>query len=294
MKTIVLILIIAIGVGAAFRAKQERTANEVATVVVTKEHEASQANVARERQRLQRARDARASGQVAPQAAAETPAARPRKLSPEAALASNSALLAESLRYRHDVPDWGFGHMFSAVGFSPGQIEQWKQMIVQDAQRRLELIATVETQGLGRNSELFKTASAENEKLRRAQETGILGDLEPKYREYQRLERTRGMAEFLTRAGVYLEERITGEQVERATRILEANTRETLRNGSAEEVPVIDWAAATRQLKDALSPSQIATLQRVGQQFETIGRASQRVDERTKLLTAQFKSQPGR
>jgi hypothetical protein len=262
---------------------------------LAKECAASRQNAAKEQQRWQIARDARASVQVVSRtAAAETASSKSRKLSPEAALANNPALLAEALQCRRDIADWSLGNLFRAVGFSPQQIEQWKQMIAQDAQRRLDLIAAVEAQGLGRNSETFKTLSAEHEKLRRARETEILGDLEPKYREYQRLEGTRGLVEWLTRTGVYQEEPITGAQLERATQILAANTRQISRSGSGEPAPSIDWATATAQLKDTLSPSQIATLQRVGKQYEAIDQAAQRVDERTKLLTAQFKSQPGR
>ena len=167
-------------------------------------------------------------------------------------------------------------------------------MTVQDVQRRLDLIAAVETQGLGRNSDTFKALSAENQRRRREKEVEILDDLEPRYREYQRLEGIRGLVDWLTRTGVYQDETITGEQLERATRIIAANTGQVLRNGSGGAIPIIDWTAATVQLTDTLSPSQIATLQQVGQQFETIGRASQRVDERTKLLTAQFQSRPKR
>jgi hypothetical protein len=295
VKTILLLVIIAIGVGVSVRAKHERTASEAALRDVSAEHAALRHNVTRERQRLQLARDARSSPRVGSRSeAAGTITAPSRPLSPEAALANNPALLAEHLRNLHDVPDWGFAQMFHAVGFSPEQIAQWKQMIVQGSQRRLDLIAAVEAQGLGRNSETFKMLNAENEKLRRQREAEILGDLEPKYREYQRLEGTRGLVEWLTRTGVYLEEPITGQQIERATQILAANTREVLRSSNGQEAPVIDWATTAAQLKDILSPSQIATLQKLGEQFEKVGLASQRVDERTKLLTAQFKRQRGR
>jgi hypothetical protein len=295
VKTILLLVIIAIGVGVSVRAKHERTASEAALRDVSAEHDALRHNVARERQRLQLARDARSSPRVGSRSeAAGTITVPSRPLSPEAALANNPALLAEHLRNLRDVPDWGFAQMFHAVGFSPEQIAQWKQMIVQGSQRRLDLIAAVEAQGLGRNSETFKMLNAENEKLRRQREAEILGDLEPKYREYQRLEGTRGLVEWLTRTGVYLEEPITGQQIERATQILAANTREVLRSSNGQEAPVIDWATTAAQLKDILSPSQIATLQKLGEQFEKVGLASQRVDERTKLLTAQFKRQRGR
>jgi hypothetical protein len=293
VKTIVLIVIIAIGVAVSWRARRERAANETEMASISKEHEASRRKIAAERRRLQLAQDARASlAAPSPGEAAGTAPSGSRKLSPEAALASNPALLAEYLRYQHEVPDWSRGHMFRVVGFSPGQIEQWKQMTVQDVQRRLDLIAAVETQGLGRNSDTFKALSAENQRRRREKEVEILDDLEPRYREYQRLEGVRGLVEWLTRTGVYQDETITGEQLERATRIIAANTGQVLRSGSGGEIPIIDWTAATVQLKDTLSPSQIATLQRLGQQFETIVRASQRVEERTKLLTAQFQSRP--
>lgn len=294
MKTVILILIIAIGLGVSLRAIRERTASETALGAISTERDALRQNVARERRRVQAARDALASMRVAAGAeAVETVTPKSRPLSPEAALVNNPALLAESLRCRHDIPEWGLGHRFRAVGFSPEQIERWKQMVVQDEQRRLDLIAAVEAQGLGRNSETFKALQAENERLRRAKELEILGGLEPRYREYQRLEGTRAMVDWLTRAGVYLDEPITGEQVERATQVLAANARQTLRSGNGEECPIIDWTTTTGQLRDILSPSQIKTLQTLGQQFEKIGRASQLVDERTKLLTAQFKSQPG-
>jgi hypothetical protein len=293
VKTILLILIIAIGLAVSGRAKRNRAARESAMASLSTEHDALLQNVGQDRQRLQMARDAHVSMRVvSPTKVVETASSQSRKLSSETALANNSSLLAEHLRCQHDVSEWWSSNMFRAVGLSAEQIEQWKQMIVQDEQRRLDLIAAVETQGPGRNSETFKRLNAENEKLRRAREAEILGELEPRYREYQRLDSTRNMVEWLARTGVYQEEAITGIQVERATQILAANTREIVRSGNGEQAPVIDWTAAAMQLKDTLSPAQIAMLQRVGQQFEAIGKASQRIDERTKLLTAQFTSQP--
>jgi hypothetical protein len=298
VKTIVpllLLLIIALGLGVSWHATRERMADESALAPVATERDALRQNVNRERQRLQLARDAQAAVRVGAHSdVAETTPTPSRPLGPEAALARNPALLAEHLRCRAEILEWGSGHLFHAVGFSPGQIEQWKQMIAQDEQRRLDLVAAVEAQGLGRSSETFKTLSAENEKLRRAREAEILGDLAPKYREYQRLEGTRSLVAWLTRTGVYLDEPITGEQIERATHIIAGNSRPGPGAGNREQAAAVDWTTVTAQLQGILSPAQIATLQRVGNQFETVNRAAQRVDERTKLLTAQFKSQPRR
>ena len=75
-------------------------------------------------------------------------------------------------------------------------------------------------------------------------------------------------------------------------RVLAANTHEVLGIANRQDAPIIDWTAAAGQLKEVLSPAQIATLQTLATQFEKIGTAAQRVEERTKLLTSDFKSKP--
>ncbi|MBI5768043.1 MAG: hypothetical protein HZA93_09625 [Verrucomicrobia bacterium] len=291
MKTVVLIVIIALGLGFTIRARSERRASESALGSFTVEHAALLRNVAGARQRVEAARDTRAALSVA--APAETPvasAAKSRKLSPEAALANHPALLAEYQQtYRH-VPDWWLGRTFRAVGFSPQQIEQWKDLLMQANQRQLDLIAAVETQGLDRKSDTFKTLEAENKKFQREKEAEILGGLAPKYREYQRSQEAWNLAQWLARASIYSEASITGVQIERTAQILAANMKQMLRARDG-TTSVVDWTVASVQLKDSLSPAQIAALQTVGLQFEKIAMVRQRVDERTNELTAQFKAQ---
>lgn len=292
MKTVVLLLIIVLSLGFAVRARTERSANEAALSAVSVEREALRRDLVRERQRANTARDARAA--IAAPAATEAGnpiGVKSRQPSPEAAIANNPALLERHLQARRERLDWGQGSMFRAVGFSPQQIERWKQMIVTDEQRRLDLIAAVETQGLDQRSDTYKALEAESKKFQREQEAEILGELEPKYREYQRSKGPRSLAQWLGRTSIYSEEPITGEQIERATQILAAHTQHVL--ATDEATPVINWTAATTQLKTVLSPTQTATLQSLGLQFEKIGTLSQQVDQRTKLLTSQFKQQAG-
>ena len=70
MKTIVLILIIALGLGVSLRAKRERTVSETEIESLAKEYAASRQHVTMERQRLEIARDARASVHVVSRTAA--------------------------------------------------------------------------------------------------------------------------------------------------------------------------------------------------------------------------------
>lgn len=292
MKTVALLVIIVLGLAFTIRARSERSVIEMAANSLPAEHAALLRNVAVERQRAEMARASRAAIAVAsPTEAPAASAVNSRKLSPEAALANNPMLLTEHQQTYRYVPDWWWGTMFRAVGFSPLQIEQWKEMLMEAGQRQFDLIAAVEKQGLDRKTDTYKTLEAEYKRVQRQREAEILGALEPKYREYQRTRATRDLAQWLARTSIYSDEPVTGEQIDRTARTLAANTKEN-RKTSDGTLPIVDWAAADGQLRDILSPTQIATLQTLGQQFEKIAIAAQRVDERTKELTAQFKAQP--
>ena len=117
-----------------------------------------------------------------------------------------------------------------------------------------------------------------------------MGDLKDRYFEYYRTQEVRDYAQQLAWTGVFTGEPVTSTQVEHATDILVANSKrtETGNRRGWVDLATINWAVASVQLKQVLSPVQIETLGL----FVEKGRAQTILMEQTARLTAQFKGQP--
>jgi len=224
--------------------------------------------------------DAAASGK----AAAAKPATPARRLSAVSIITNDPQKTAEYAQNYRVYAGFFHGGMFKALGLSAEQTEKFKDLMVWQRQRQMDLDAAAEMQGLDRKSAAYKQLQAEHDKIVRTKEAELLGDLEPRYREYRRTYGVRGEVVCLVGNPYYSGEPMTLAQFERTTQILAANCQ----RGQEQEVrrETVNWEAARVQLRDVLSPTQIVTLGHIIQADVATAKAG----ALTKRLTAEFKA----
>jgi len=305
--TIIVLAVMALASLLAVRATREANENRAAIDALAAERTGLRATTASLEQRLRTASEALAQSEQKtgqppgePGAGADAnaaasgndiiakPATPARRLSATTIIANDPPKLAEHLQNYRASLDLFYGGMFKALGFSVEQVEKWKDVAVWDTQRWMDLSAAVEMQGLDRTSDAYKKLAAEFTKSRVAKERELLGDLEPRYREYNKLEPVRELAKRLASWVIYWGEPVSLAQVERTTQILAAHSQRnqtgSLRGWVAPDT--INWEAARAQLQDVLLPKQIETLGFIVRQRATEVKA----DALTKRLTAEFKA----
>lgn len=315
MKAFILMLAIALGLGLAVRATLASHRNAAAVRALTSEHQELRERISREQQRWQELHRASAATTTAKTSSAQPkpghePAAPPAsstatveplkptatvpKLSATAIVANNPKLMAEYLReYRSLMPVAGNLGIFKAVGLSADQIQAMKDLSGEKEQRRMELVAAVEIQGLDEQSDAYKALNAQNEQWWLKKQAEILGDLEPAYREYERTQDVRLNTAGLAVAASYTGELVTASQLEQVTQILAANSQRIQsgpKTGFVKE-DTVNWNVALGQLKGVLTPSQIETLRICYPAFVEFCKLNDEAIRRQDLLTAQFKKQ---
>ena len=320
MKALLFILAIALGTGFAVRATLDTDRNASAVRRSRSEHDELRNKILHEQQRLQALRQTSAgttafmatAGQVTPNddAAARTTstlaAAAESKLtapspnpSPIAVVANDPKLMPRALRdYRVQIR---LGNLQS-IGLSNSQIEALKDAMVEKEQRRMDLAAAVETQGLDQKSDTFKTLNAESERLHQKKEAEILGDLESAYREYGRARLVRWGVTAFALAALDTGEPVYATQFEQVTQILAANSERIQPNSDWAIVftgwktgdvkaDTVNWDVASPQLQGVLTPTQVETLRRHYQSDVASWNLEKQIWDREALLTAQFKKQ---
>jgi hypothetical protein len=291
MKTIVLLVIILVGIGFAVHGSVAVRAGEAARLTVAVECDRLRKTITRAEQRLQAIPDSRAvAAATAEVDAGVRPATSAAKLGAETVIANNPKLMAEYAKhFRERYGDLGHQGIFKMVGLSPEQIERMKDLNVQAEQRRMDLVAAVETHGVDKHGDAYKTLQAQIEEFRRTEEAAILGDLEPAYREYRRTQNVRHLATRLAVAALYSGETVTAAQVEQVTRILAAHS-ESVQTGPQNDRPsfTVDWNAAKPLLSRVASAAQIANLQSWHEGVFKMDELLARQEQRTRHLKAQF------
>lgn len=207
-------------------------------------------------------------------------------------IANDPQKLAEYLQsYRTNLDNYyGSFKALMALGFSPEQVEKFKDLRIEYQQRFMDLEAAAAMHGLDSNSDTYKKLRAEISSANAKKETELLGKLRTPLYEYHRTQPVRYFARELAGSAVYSGAPVTYAQVERTTQILAANSQRTQMaqtRGSVDQ-NTLNWAAARAQLQDVLSPSQIEILGSIIQRDAT----QAKVDELQKRLTAEFKGQP--
>lgn len=297
MKTIVPLLAIMLGLGFAARATVSVGRNTAALPALAAERDALEARIGQAEQQLRSTREACATASAASATNAPPLATPPaRKPVADAVIANDPKMLAESLRNYRLGLDRNLVGIRQALVLNAGQVEELKDLMVQVEQRRLDLVAAVETQGLDQKSGAYQALNAENEAFRRAKEEEILGNLEPAYREYERTQAVRYPAAWLAAAALYTGETVTPAQVQQTAQILAANS-ERIQSGARRgwvQENTVNWSVATEQLQAVLTPSQIATLRASIEAGANLNKAWEEITRRSDFLKAQFKAQTAR
>ncbi len=221
--------------------------------------------------------------------AADKPATAARRLSPHSIVANDPEKMAVYAKNLRDSLDWDYGSMFKAMALTPEQIEKFKDTEVWLEEMRMDLIASIEAQGLTSDSAEYKKLWTDYMNIRGPKKAEVLGPLFEPYAEYFWTQSVRYYPKQLAWAGVFSGETVTSAQVERVADVLIANSK---RRGEAPakhgvEWTTLDWSTASPQLKSLLSPSQLEFL---GNAIER-DKLQQKVRQRTSQLTAQFKKQ---
>ena len=305
MKAFILMLAIASGLGFAVRATLASHRNAAAIRALTSEHQELRERISHEQQRWRELHHASTATATAMTSSAQSkPSHEPGaplnltvtvpKLSATAIVANNPKLMAEYLReYRSQMSDAGNLGIFKAVGLSADQTRAMKDLSVEKEQRRMELVAAVETQGLDQQGEAYKALNEQNEQWWRKKQAEILGDLEPAYRDYECTQDVRLDTAVLAVAASHTGELVTASQLEQVTQILAANS-ERIQSGPKTgfvKEDTVNWNVALGQLKGVLTPSQIETLRICYPAFVEFCKLNDEAVRRQDLLTAQFKKQ---
>jgi hypothetical protein len=217
-------------------------------------------------------------------AKAEPPARRP---SATTLIANDPRWLAEYLNNMRAGLELSYGGMFKALGLSPEQIARFEDAEVWLEETKMDLQATIDARELDPVGATCKKLWSDYEKSRVTKKAEVLGDLTNRYLEYFRTQGVRDYAQQLAWTGAFTSEPVTSAQVERVADILIANCGR--RGGGSgpgwADPATINWSAASEQLKDLLSPTQISTLA----VFFQRDKAQAKVTEQINRLTAQFK-----
>lgn len=313
MKTKLLIvaaLVLAVLIGFAVRRTQQIRERQ-ATVASLAGQRAELSDTAAQLERQLRATRAALAGteENSGAAGAELPGGNARGIAAPAGQPTNAVNAGRRVNYLTLIandPRWRAEHLrnfrvtagaeyarhFKVMGFSPEQIERFKEVEVELEQARMDLQATIDEQELDPDSAAYKKLWDDYNASRVSRKAAVLGDLANRYFDYVRSRNVRDYSWGLAFHGMFTGEPVTRAQIERAGDILAANCQ---RAKSTDAYPgwavpaTLDWPAASEQLKAVLSPAQIDYIRL---QVEA-AKLKARVDERTKLLTAQFKQQSG-
>ena len=217
------------------------------------------------------------------------------RLSPETIIANDPKKMAEYSRNFRDSLDLTYGGMFKALHLSPEQMEKFKDLKVAQEQRRMDLLAAAETQGLDQQNDDYSLLEGRLYKESRNQEADLLGSgpTADQYLEYRNLSYLRDTTKRLASSEVYPDVPIAAAQVERVTEVVASNSeRPPGSPWSWQYWSTINWDAVGTQLQGVLSPSQLATLRL----FVRPGESQAAVNNRYFELQAEAKKisrQPG-
>lgn len=292
MKTKAFLVVLAVVVaGIAFSVRANRQNNETNTAVaaLARQRAAVRASIAELEQQLRTAKDGLARmgqatvtapgehgtiGAAAANVGSDAPS-KPKtsaaRFSPETVIANDPQKMAAYAKNFRATLDLTYGGMFKALHLSPEQIEKFKDLKVWLEQRRMDLLAAVETQGLDQQGDAYARLLQQQRKVTREKETELFGPgpLLEQSREYSRTQYLRDTTQKLASSLVAPDGPITNAQVERVTEIVASNSeRRPGEPWSWQYWTTINWDAAGAQLQGVLSPSQLATLRLVMRQME--------------------------
>ncbi len=181
--------------------------------------------------------------------AATAPApATSRTLSPQTVIANDPVKMAAYSRDYRAGLDLNYGGMVKALGLSPGQWERFKDFKLWEEQRRIDLRAAAENQGLDLRSPAFRALQQKDDAERAQKEREMLGDAMDGIREFDRTQYLRQITDRLASAGyMYPLSPLGADEIERVTQIIAQNTPRR-RDGTIAQTP-IRWAKVGPQLE---------------------------------------------
>jgi hypothetical protein len=205
-----------------------------------------------------------------------------RSLNPATIIANNPQYLAAYLKDFREGLDLEYAAMFHALGMSPTQIEEFKNLKVRTQQHDMDVIAVAETKGVDSRSPTpdalaaLKAMQREEAAIVKQSEAAIFGPLLERYRQYIQTDPVRVLVRRLASAEAYPEVPLTAEQVERTTQILADNSRRTPA-GTVVRLTV-NWDNAVPQLQGIISAPQLAKIQQVHRQMELVQNSQQELN----------------
>jgi len=284
-----IIILTGAALGLAFAVRATRQIDEARTTMaaLAQQSTALRASIDRMEQRLQAAKDGlsrvgqktatmpgKRSGAdtTATNSESDLPARRAEvRLSPETIIANDPQKMAEYSKHFRASLDYSLGGMFKALNLSPEQRAKFKDLRVKQEQRRMDMRAAVENQGIAVSSDAHVTLHDALFKESRQQEAELLGSgpLAAQYLEYRNLWWLRETPRRLASIEAYPDAPITAAQVELVTEIVAKNSQCRPGGGfSWENWTTINWDAVGAQLQGVLSPSQLATLRQYARPME--------------------------
>ena len=267
MKTKLSLILFAAVVVAAFfavRAALARHAANEATAAIARRGAEIEQQIDRAKRRL---RDIGEACSAVEKKIAETrlpentaPLPPPRKLSPYTIIANDPVKMAAYTRDFHASLDLEYGGLQKAIGLSPELFEKIKNLKTAHEQRRMDILAAAEMQGMDLKSPAYRALQKEEAAQLAKREAELLGPLTEPYREFERTQPVRESARRLGSCETYPEPPLTSAEVERVVDVLARNSRRDPEDGTVYKLTT-NMRAATPELKTFLSPEIADTFQ---------------------------------
>lgn len=206
---------------------------------------------------LRAARDATATLEreiaAVPDRAADTSSTLPRKLSPLAQIANDPVKMAAYTRDFRASLDLTHGGLKTLRGLSPELFEKIKDLKTSFEQRRMDVLAAAEMQGMDLKGPAYRALQREEATERANREAELLGPLLEPYREFDLTQEFRYNVGRLGSCEVYPEKPLTSVEVEQAIAILARHAKRG-KDGTV-WAATINLQEATPELQRILPPA---------------------------------------
>lgn len=182
------------------------------------------------------------------------PAAPPvRKLSPHTIIANDPAKLAAYTRDFRASLDLEYGGLQKFAGLSAELYEKAKDLKTAHEQRRMDILAVAETQGVDLKSPAYQALQEKEADDFAKSEAELLGPSIVKYREFEQTQPVRETARRLGSSETYPEPPLTSAEIERVVDVLARHSRRDPENGTVYKRST-NMKEAMPELKTFLSP----------------------------------------
>ncbi len=260
LLVIALLLAIAFATGFVLRSVRRREAASQVNSALAARDRAWREQINAAEIRLKNADDTnrRLAEEIASTKANATAPAPSRTLSAQTIIANDPVKMAAYSRDFRASLALHYGGMVRALGLSPEQWERFKDFKLWEEQRRFDLRAAAENQGVDVRSPAFRELVRKDNEERAVKEREMLGDAIEGIHEFEHTQYLRQIADRLASAGyMYPLSPLAADEIERVTKILAQHTPR-LKDGTVAQTP-IKWAKVGPAL--ALTPEIMNVMQ---------------------------------